>query len=72
LKSRILGISKQGDAILNDIRMHQPNLTIQRAVNVLGEILAEEGQQLANYLQPAADRAMSEYASKIITQEDYG
>ena len=52
--------------------MHQPNLTIQRAVNVLGEILAEEGQQLANYLQPAADRAMSEYASKMITREDYG
>jgi hypothetical protein len=25
----------------------------------LGEILTEEGQQLANYLWPAADRAMS-------------
>ena len=51
---------------------HQPDLAIQWAVNVSGEILTEEGQQLANYLQPAADRAMSEYASKIITREDYG
>jgi len=59
LKSRILGISKHGNAILKDIHhMHQPELTIQRAVNVLGEILTKEGQSLANYLWPAADWAM--------------
>jgi len=38
--------------------MHQPELTIQRAVNLLGEILTKEGQSLANYLRPAADWAM--------------
>jgi hypothetical protein len=31
----------------------------------LGEILTEEGQQLANYLRPAADRAMSDMFQKF-------
>jgi hypothetical protein len=31
----------------------------------LGEILTEEGQQLANYLQPAVDWAMSDMFQKF-------
>jgi hypothetical protein len=47
LKSRILRISKHSDAITNDICMHQPNLTIQQAEIISGEILAEDGQLFA-------------------------
>ena len=61
--SKMLG--QHGDAILNNIRARQPDLTIQWAVNVSGEILAEEGQRLANYLRPAADRGMSDILQKF-------
>jgi hypothetical protein len=61
--SKMLG--QHGDAILNNIRARQPGLAIQWAVNVSGEILAEEGQRLANYLRPTADRGMSDVLQKF-------
>ena len=41
------------------------NQTLQWAVNILGQILAKEGQQLANYLWPAADQGMSDILQKF-------
>jgi hypothetical protein len=56
--SRMLG--QHGEVILNSIRARQPDLANQWAVAVLGEILAEEGCQLAKYLQPDKNQTMSE------------
>jgi predicted thioredoxin/glutaredoxin len=52
--SKMLG--QHGEEILNNIRARQPDLVTQWAVNISGEILAEEGQRLANYLHPASDQ----------------
>jgi len=61
--SKMLG--QHSEAILNNIRARQPDLATQWAVNVSGQILAEEGQRLANYLRPAADRGMSDVLQKF-------
>jgi len=46
--SNMLG--QHGEAILNSIRARQPDLVKQWAVNISGELLTEEGRQLAKYL----------------------
>jgi hypothetical protein len=56
--SRMLG--QHGEAILNSIRARQPDLVEKWAVDVSGEILAEEGRQLAKYLQPGENQTTSE------------
>jgi hypothetical protein len=56
--SRMLG--RHGDDILNSIRARQPDLVKQWTLKVSGEILAQEGQKLANYLRPAIDAQVSE------------
>jgi hypothetical protein len=53
-------LGQHGEAILNCIRARQPNLATKWAVDISGEILTEEGQWLANYLRPAADRNTSD------------
>jgi len=58
-------LGQHSEAILNNIRARQPDLATQWAVNVSGQILAEEGQRLANYLRPAADRGMSDVLQKF-------
>jgi hypothetical protein len=35
-------------------------ISLNRAVSILGELLAEEGQQLAKYLQPGENQTTSE------------
>jgi hypothetical protein len=55
---RMLG--QHGEAILNSIHARQPDLVEKWAVDVSGEILAEEGRQLAKYLQPGENQTMSE------------
>ena len=56
--SRMLG--RHGEAILNSIRARQPNLANTWAVNVSGEILAQEGKKLANYLHPSKGTPVSD------------
>ena len=48
------------EAILNSIHAHQPNLANTWAVNVCGEILAQEGKKLANYLYPSKGTLVSD------------
>jgi hypothetical protein len=55
--SRMLG--RHGEEILNSIRARQPDLASRWAVDVSGEILAQEGQKLANYLRPEKDAKIS-------------
>ena len=56
--SNMLG--QHGEEILNSIRARQPDIVKQWAVGVSGEILAEEGQQLAKYLQPRDNQTTSD------------
>ena len=56
--SRMLG--RHGEAILNSIRARHPNLANTWAVNVSGEILAQEGKRLANYLRPSKGTLVSD------------
>jgi hypothetical protein len=53
-------LGQHGEAILNNIHAQKPDLATQWAVNVSGQILAKEGQRLANYLRPVADQGMSD------------
>ena len=53
-------LGQHGEDILNNIRARQPDLVTQWAINMSGEILAQEGQWLANYLRPGADRKTSD------------
>ena len=52
-------LGQHGEAILNTIRARQPNLVKQWAVSISGELLAEEGQQLAKYLRPGENQTTS-------------
>ena len=61
--SKMLGI--HGEAILNNIRARQPDLIAQWAVGVTGEVLAEEGQRLADYLRPDDNQSTSELLQKF-------
>lgn len=45
-------LGQHGDAILNAIQKRQPDLVRKWAIDLTGEILAEEGQKLAQYLRP--------------------
>ena len=56
--SRMLG--QHGEEILNSMRARQPGLVKKWAVDVSGEILAEEGHRLAKYLQPGENQTTSE------------
>jgi hypothetical protein len=56
--SKMLG--QHGEAILNNFCARQPDLVQQWALNVSGEILAEEGQQLADYLKPGETQTTSD------------
>jgi hypothetical protein len=47
--SKMLG--QHGKAILNNICSRQPDLVKQWAIDVSGEVLAEEGQHLVDYLK---------------------
>ena len=59
--SRIANMLDQhGEEILNSIRDCQPDIVKQWAVGVSGEILAEEGQWLAKYLQPRDNQTTSD------------
>ena len=53
-------LGQHGEAILNSIRARQPDMAEQWAVGVWGEILAQEGQRLAKFLQPCDDQMTSE------------
>jgi hypothetical protein len=53
-------LRRHGDDILNSICAHQPDLVKQWTLKVSGEILAQEGQKLANYLRPTIDAQVSE------------
>ena len=55
--SKMLGI--HGEAILNNIRARQPDLVARWDVGVTGEVLAEEGQRLADYLRPDDNQSTS-------------
>lgn len=55
--SKMLG--QHGEAILNSICARQPDIVKQWAINISGEILAEEGQQLAKYLRPSDGQTAS-------------
>jgi hypothetical protein len=46
-------LSQHGEAILNHIWAHQPDVTKHWAVGISGEILLEEGQRLTKFLQPS-------------------
>jgi hypothetical protein len=61
-------LSQHGEAILNNIRARQPDLVTQWAVNVLGKVLAEEGQRLANYLCPASDQGTADLLQKFLLE----
>ena len=51
LSSRVSNmLGQHGEAILNSIRARQPDLVNKWAVSISGELLAEEGCQLAKYL----------------------
>jgi hypothetical protein len=56
--SNMLG--QHGEEILNSIRARQPDIVKQWAVGISGEILAEEGQRLAKYLQPRDNQTTSD------------
>jgi hypothetical protein len=56
--SKMLG--QHSEDILNNICARQPDLVTQWAINISGEILAQEGQRLANYLRLGADRKTSD------------
>jgi hypothetical protein len=56
--SKMLG--QHGEAILNSIRSRQPDVVKQWAIGISGEILAEEGQRLAKYLQPRDNQTTSD------------
>jgi hypothetical protein len=58
-------LGQHSEAILNNICARQPDLVTQWAVNISGEILAEEGQQLANYLHPASDQSTTNVLQKF-------
>jgi hypothetical protein len=64
--SRMLGC--HGDDILNSIRACQPDLVKQWTLKVSGEILAQEGQKLANYLCPAIDAQVSEILQSFLLE----
>jgi hypothetical protein len=48
-------LSQHSETILNHIHACQADLVTQWAINISGEILTQEGQQLANYLRSGAD-----------------
>jgi len=56
--SRMLG--QHGEDILNSIRVRQPNLVNQWAIETSGEILAQEGKKLADFLRPTQGTKVSE------------
>jgi hypothetical protein len=61
LLSRISKMHGQhGEAILNSIWAHQPDVAEHWAVGISGEILLEEGQRLAKFLQPWDGQATSD------------
>jgi hypothetical protein len=61
LSSRVSNmLGQHGEAILNSIRARQPDLVKKWAVSISGELLAEEGRQLAKYLRPGENQTTSE------------
>jgi hypothetical protein len=56
--SKMLG--QHGEDILNMIRSRQPDLVTRWAVGISGEVLAQEGQQLADYLRPGENQSTSQ------------
>ena len=53
-------LSQHGETVLNNICARQPDMAEQWAVGISGEILAQEGQRLAKFLQPCDDQTTSE------------
>ena len=52
-------LSQHGETILNNICACQPDMAEQWAVGISGEILAQEGQRLAKFLQPCDNHTTS-------------
>ena len=53
-------LDQHGEAILNSIQARQPDIANHWALGISGEILLEEGQRLAKFLQPRDGQATSD------------
>lgn len=56
--SKMLG--RHGNAIMNAIRSRQPDMVKEFALDLTGELLAEEGQKLAEFLRPSQGQTTSD------------